>query len=159
MSRVNHASIQVFADYHQFYLHDGGLNPPAPEDWTDEDVANRVKVAPNVVVICPVRDMEVAVEVELHNAKPSEPAHEWDHVVHCSVALPTGHLQVHECTGGPVLDWRIESGDYEVLVLFGGLATVSDDGLSGRDHYKVQVWPGSAVPLLVARSWSPEAEA
>ena len=159
MPRVKHASVQVFADYHQFYLQDGGVNPPAPEDWTDDDVANRVKVAQNVVVVCPIRDMEVPVEIELHNCHPGELGSEWDHIVHCFLALPTGHLQLHECTGGPVLDWHIEPGDYEVLVLLGGLATLSDDGLSGQDHYKVQVWPGRSAPLSVVRSWSPEAEA
>ncbi len=159
MPRVNHASIPVFADYHQFYVQDGGVNPPAPEDWTDDDVATRAKVARNVVVVCPIRDMEVPVELELHDSQPSEPTPYWDHVVHCSLSLPTGHLQVHECTGGPVLDWHVEPGEYEVLALFDGLASVSDDGLSGQDHYKVQVWPGRPVELSVVRSWSPETEA
>lgn len=159
MSHVQHASVEVFADYQQFYVQDGGVNPPAPEDWTDEDVANRVKVAQNVAVVCPVRNMSVPVEIELHDSHPDEPAEGWDHVVHCSVAVPTGHLQVHECTGGPVLDWRIKPGEYELLVLFGGLATISDDGLDGQDHYKVLVWPGACVPLTISRSWSAEAEA
>jgi len=154
MSRVQHASIEVFADYHQFYVQDGGVNPPAPEDWTDKDVANRVKVALNVAVICPVRDMSVPVEIELHDCEPNDPREEWDHVVYCSLALPTGHLQVHECTGDAVLDWRIRPGEYRLLVLFGGLAEISDDGLTGQDHYKVLVWPGALAPLSVNRSWS-----
>jgi hypothetical protein len=159
MSQVQHASFEVFADYHQFYVQDGDLNPPAPEDWTDDDVANRVKVAQNVVVVCPIRNMSVPVAIELYESKPDEAAEAWDHVVHCSLSIPTGHLQVHECTGGPMLDWHIKPGDYEVLILFGGLATTSDDGLNGQDHYKVLVWPGTLVPLTVARCWPTEAEA
>jgi hypothetical protein len=58
-----------------------------------------------------------------------------------------------------MLDWHIKPGDYEVLILFGGLATTSDDGLNGQDHYKVLVWPGTLVPLTVARCWPTEAEA
>jgi hypothetical protein len=45
--------LQVFADYHQFYLWDPGTNPLAPTDYTDQDVRNMVKVSPGVVVIQP----------------------------------------------------------------------------------------------------------
>ena len=38
-------TFEVFADYHQFYVQDGGINPEAPTDWTDEDVERRAKVA------------------------------------------------------------------------------------------------------------------
>ena len=154
MSRVAHASVEVFADYHQFYVQDGGISPPAPENWTADDMASRVKVAECVVVVCPFRDSRVPVELELHDAKPAQSTEEWHHVVHCSLALPTGHLQVHECTGGPVLDWHINPGQYELLVLFGGLATGSGNDLPEQDHYKVLLWPGRSAPLSVTRSWS-----
>jgi hypothetical protein len=54
--------LEVFADYHQFYVWDAGVGPSAPEDYTDDDVRRRVKVAPNVVVVQPVRNMTVPVE-------------------------------------------------------------------------------------------------
>src|SRR5215471_5201358 len=62
--------LEVFADYFQFYVWDAGVSPLAPEDYTDEDVRRRVKVAPNVVVVLPVRNMTVPVEVELHAGDP-----------------------------------------------------------------------------------------
>jgi len=40
---------ELFADYNQFYVWDVGADPNAPIDYTDEDVRNRVKVAPNVL--------------------------------------------------------------------------------------------------------------
>ena len=52
MSVVRRQSAEVFADYKQFYVQDAGIDPPAPEDWTDDDIANRSKVAENVVVVC-----------------------------------------------------------------------------------------------------------
>ena len=91
--------LEVFADYHQFYLWDRETNPLAPTDYTDQDVQNMVKVAPGVVVIQPVRNMTVPVKLEVHETEPECDATEWDHVVECSLDLPTGKLQV---TNAPV---------------------------------------------------------
>jgi hypothetical protein len=47
--------VEVIADYHQFYLWDRGMNPNAPEDYTDYDVQRRIKTGAHVVVIQPER--------------------------------------------------------------------------------------------------------
>jgi hypothetical protein len=62
--------ILVAVDYRQFYLWDAGVNPSAPTDYSDDDVSRMVKVAPNVVVIQPVRDFAVPVQLELHDHDP-----------------------------------------------------------------------------------------
>jgi len=151
---VRREAVEVFADYHQFYVHDGQVNPPVPEDWTESDIACRAKAAPNLVVICPVRNMTVPIEVELHSSEPHIDDSEVDHVVECSLELPSGHLQVHECTGGPVLNWQIVPGQYQVLALFSRLGSLSDDGLSGDDRYRVLLWPGAKRSLRVVQEWS-----
>lgn len=154
MPCIRNESIEVFADYHQLYVQDGTVNVPAPEDWTDADVANRAKAAANVVVVCPVRNMTVPVQVELHDVAPELQSSKADHLVECSLALPSGHLQVHECTGGAVRNWQLEPGEYEVAVLYSRLDSVSADGLDGDDHYQVLLWRGAKRPLRVLREWS-----
>jgi hypothetical protein len=146
-------SANVFADYHQFYLWDAGVSPNAPDDYTDEDVRRMVKVAKNVVVIQPVRNMEVPVELEVHESDPGFDAKDWDHVAECGVELPTGKLQIHECTGGPVLDLAVKPGAYQVRALFIGLGTLSDDGLDGSDRYKLVLWPGPVGDLRILKQW------
>ena len=146
--------LEVFADYHQFYLWDRATNPLAPTDYTDQDVQNMVKVAPGVVVIQPVRNMTVPVNLEVHETEPECDATEWDHVVECSLDLPTGKLQVHECTGGPVLDLDLDPGSYRVRALFAGLSTLSPDGLDGEDEYTVALWKGLPTSLRVVKQWS-----
>ena len=96
-SCIRRETVEVFADYHQFYLQDGRVSPPAPEVWTDADIARRAKVAPNIVVICPVRDMAVPVEVELHDAEPPFDTRAADHIVECSLALPPLAAQARPC--------------------------------------------------------------
>ncbi len=143
----------LFADYHQFYLWDPGAEPRAPEDYTDEDVRRLVKVGPNVVVIQPVRNMTVAVELELCDRDPGFNASQWDHIAECGLDLPTGKLQVHECTGGPVLDLDVTPGSYRLRALFGGLGTISENGLDGKDFYAISLWPEATAPLRIVKQW------
>jgi len=82
--------MEVFADYHQFYVWDAGMNPQAPEEHTDEDVGRMVKVAPHVVVVQPVRNTTVPVRVEVHDRDPGWKPDGWDHVVECSLDVSTG---------------------------------------------------------------------
>ncbi|MFO1043473.1 MAG: competence protein ComJ [Planctomycetaceae bacterium] len=153
MTDIQSKALKVFADYHQFYVQDGGINPPAPEDWTDEDIEQRCKVEENIVVVCPLRNRTVPVEVVLHQKEPACQPMDWDHIVECSLELPTGHLQVHECTGSAVLDWNVPAGTYVVRLLYGGLETIDDSGMVGSDHYKVELWPGNPRQLKLVRSW------
>ncbi len=144
----------IFADYHQFYLWDHGTAPDAPTDYTDEDVARRVKVAPFVVVIQPERDCTVPVDVEVVGARPEDrDLDAWDHVVEASLDLPSGRLEIHECTGGSIDILPVDPGTYRVRAYFAGLGTVGDDGLDGDDRYRVVLWPEPFAPLQVLKEY------
>ena len=145
---------ELFADYNQFYVWDAGADPNAPIDYTDEDVRNRVKVAPNVVVIQPMRNMTVPVELDVCSSDPGVDLARWDHVAECSLELRTGKLQVHECTGGPILDLSVAPGTYRLRAHFGDLGLLSEDGLEGDDHYKIVLWRDDApAPLKILKQW------
>lgn len=159
MPAVHRQSLEVFADYHQFYVQDGGKDPPAPEEWTDEDIENRCKTAPNVVVVCPLRNVTVPVELVVHDSEPPAHSSAPDHAVECSLALPTGHLQLHECTGGSVLNLQVPPGTYRVRLAYRGLDSISESGLEGNDSYEIELWPGTEQPLHVTHRWSAPNEA
>ena len=112
--RLQHKALELFADYHQFYLWDAGMNPSAPEDYIEADLQRRIKTGQHVVVIQPERNMTVPVQIEIHDANPSFVRDEWDHIAEASLHLPTGQLQVHECTGSPVADFTVSPGWYRV---------------------------------------------
>lgn len=143
--------LSVFSDYFQFYLWDAGTNPRAPEVFTNGDVERMVKVEPHVLVVQPVRNMIVPVEVSVLASDPGCNLREWDHVVECSLDLPTGHLQVHECTGDAVLDTHVEPGMYAVRVMFKNLDSLIAGGLDGDDEYRIDLWPDSAQDLTVTK--------
>jgi hypothetical protein len=152
---VDDHDIKVFADYFQFYVWDAGADPQPPEEYTDDDIRQMVKTAEHVVVIQPARNTTVPVRVEVHEAEPEVSLHAWDHVAECSVSLPTGWVQVHECTGGSRLDVQVVPGVYRVRALFAGLSSLTEDAQDGDDRYCVQLWPGTARPLrVVKQGWS-----
>ncbi len=147
-------SFSVFADYYQFYLWDEEASPEPPINWTDEDVARRLKAEANVVAVCPVRNMTVPVEMEIHETEPAYDAAAWDHIAECSLNLPSGKLQVHECTGGPVANFRVSPGTYRVRAFYGSLGSLSEDGLDGNDHYHIVLWPAAHRDLAVIKNWT-----
>jgi hypothetical protein len=153
--RLQHRAFDVFAAYRQFYLWDRGMTNQAPEDYTDEDVRRRIKTGPHVVVILPQRYATVPVEVEVHDADPGFDPAAWDHVAEASLHLPTGQLQVHQCTSGPVAEFQVPPGWYRVRSLGGGFATIDESGREGSDHYRVVLWPAPPGEVRVVKQWVP----
>ena len=151
---VQRQAFEVFADYHQFYLWDRGMMPEAPTDYSDADVRRRIKVGPHVVVIHPERNMTVPVEVEVHDADPGFDLDAWDHIAEASLHLPTGTLEVHECTGGPIAEFAVAPGWYRVRSLGRGFATIDESSMEGDDYYSVVLWPAQPAELRVVKQWA-----
>ena len=144
---------EVFADYFQFYLWDREVAPDAPTDYSEEDTKRRIKAAPNIVVVQPARNMDVPVELEVLPSRPADDFSNWDHVAEASLELPSGKLQLHECTGGPIDDISLEPGTYRVRAYFGRLGELSADGLDGKDHYRIVLWRAPSAPVRVLKQY------
>lgn len=132
----------IFADYHQIILEDSKASNQLHVEWTEDDVKTRLIVDDNRIIISTARDMEVPFRVEVSNQKPDIKASEWDHVVLCSINVPSGILNI----SGPT-DYiedankiSLSPGIYGAAVCFKGLKTISDDGLSGNDTYTLKLW-------------------
>ena len=148
---VQRKAIELFADYNQFYLWDSGMTAEAPVDYSEGDVQRRIKVGQHVVVIQPERNTTVNVEVEVLEADPGFDLALWDHIAEASLHLPTGQLQVHECTGGPVAEFAVSPGWYRIRSLGVGFATVT--GIDGNDRYRTVLWPASPSEVRVVKQW------
>lgn len=145
---------EVFADYHQFYIQDEPVDGDLSMAWTDEATAELLAVAPGVIGVGTVRDVEVPVEIEVLKSEPVLELDRWDRVNECSIAISSGKLVIAGCTDyfPDAKRIKLAPGVYRVRVLYGGLATVSEDGLEGEDHYKLQLWPGSAIEPVVVKA-------
>jgi hypothetical protein len=145
---------EIFADYFQFYLWDEGERPEAPTDYTEEDIRRRIKAAPFMVVIQPVRNMDVPLEVEVAETSPALVLEGWDHIAEASIELPSGRLEIHESTGGSIDVLPLLPGTYRARAYFGGLNTLSDDGLDGDDHYRIVLWRAPFAPIEVLKQYA-----
>lgn len=153
MSAIMKYTYSIFADYHQFYLWDRDTSPGAPTDYTDADIERRIKTAPNVVVVQPERNMDVPVTLEVFAMEPETDFDEWDHVAEASLELPSGHLEIRECTGGSIGRIDLSPGTYRVRAYFGALSELSEDGLEGKDHYRLVLWPEVFSPVEVLKQF------
>lgn len=163
MASVN--QLEIFADYHQFYLQDERAaeyfedevedDKFPPDDWGDRLVTDMIAMAVGTVGIGTARNMTVPVTVEVLPAPPRDTLDGWDHVAEASLDAPSGTLVVAGCTDYLPEAPRISvpAGSLRVRACYGGLDTLSEDGLDGDDNYRVVVWPAppGSVEVLKRR--------
>jgi hypothetical protein len=154
MKPLHQISLRVFADYNQFYVWDPEFcGQQAPEVWSEQDVVNRIKAAEGVVVICPLRNMEVPVEISVFDSAPDFLTSEWNHIAEAPLQIQSGVIEIEECTGGTLARITVAPGDYTLRALFRGLGTITEDGLDGKDQYLVQLWPAYCPKVSVIKQW------
>lgn len=134
----------VFADYHQFYLQDdderfGNLS----DAWTPEATERLLVVAEHVVGIGTVRNMEVAVRIEIGSQLPNLDPSQWEKVNRTSLVCDTGRIVVAGCTDyfPDARRLNVTPGTYDVLVGYKNLQSLSEGGLEGDDSYHIFLAP------------------
>ncbi|CEJ13786.1 hypothetical protein BN1110_04110 [bacterium YEK0313] len=144
--------LELFADYFQLYLEDDGERADPDIDW-EAAVERMLAAGDGFVMIGTVRNMTVPLTVEVTQTEPAADPDDWDHVAECGLAVRSGRIVVSGCT-----DYRpdaariaVEPGEYRVRVSYGGLNTLSEDGLDGQDHYRAQLWPAPLAELRVLK--------
>jgi hypothetical protein len=142
---ISHFSyeLHLFADYHQLYLEDEDRIEDQPNDWGDQLVVKKIAIAPGIIGIGTARNMTVPVQVDLFDQKPDDDFIDWDYVIEASLEVSSGKIVIAGCsdylpdaTRIPVLP-----GSYRVRIYYGGMGTISKDGLNGDDRYRVIIWP------------------
>lgn len=100
--------------------------------------------------------MDVPVVVEIHDQEPAADLSDWDHVVEAEINVPSGRLVVAGCTDYFPEASRVEvyPGSYRARVSYGALQTLSENGLEGEDHYRVQLWCAPPIPVRVLKQRS-----
>src|SRR6266850_720808 len=145
----------IFADYHQFYLQDDDQSfGDLSQAWTEEATDRLLAVAPHVIGIGTVRNVNVPVSVAVHDLRPKIVEEEWDHITAASLKINTGRIVVAGCTDYYPDAARIEvkPGVYEAIVCYRNLAPLSPDGLDGEDSYHVHLFPGHEIdPITIKK--------
>ena len=135
------------ADYFQFYLQDEQSNGDLSHSWTEQALSNMLAIAPGVVGVATVRNMDVPVEVEVLDSQPDNNFEAWNHVTEASVAGCTDYFP-------DAARITVEPGTYRVRVYYGGLDSVDVWKLDGDDHYKVVLWLNADIAeTKVLKRW------
>ena len=148
-------SFTIFADYFQFVLMDETSQDDFSVIWTEEALYRMLAVAP--LAICPgtLRNVDVAVEIEVLDRPPAIDLSSWDNAVEASLSVPSGRLVVMSCTGYLPDAPRIEvtPGTYQVLSLAGGIESIKNEWEPADDLYRVYLWPGAAREPHILKRW------
>jgi hypothetical protein len=146
-------SYTLFADYFQFYLQDEGADGNLGDAWTDTAVNDLLALAPGTIGVGTVRNMDVPVEIEVLNGPPQNDLAQWDHVMECGIDVPSGRLVIAGCTDyfPDAARLNIALGTYRARIYYGDLDSLSEDGLTGDDHYRIVLWPSSDLTRNVIK--------
>jgi hypothetical protein len=150
---MNSLKLSLFADYSQFYIQDEAATGDLSESWGEEATARLLAEAPGAIGIGTARNMDVPVAVEIHDKEPDDDSSAWDHVIEAQLDVASGRIVVAGRTDyfPDAKCVNIPPGTYRARVSYGALGSVSEDGLTGDDHYRVQLWLGPPTPVRVLK--------
>jgi hypothetical protein len=145
MPVIKSLALNLFADYFQFCLQDEDVDTDWSDAWTEEAVSRMLAVAPRAVAVGTARNMDVPVVVELHDAEPDRDFQAWERVAECALEVVSHSIVIMGNEYFPEAPrMNVSAGLYRVRVAYAGLSSISEDGLTGDDRYRVQLWIGSA---------------
>lgn len=145
--------LNLFADYYQFYVQDETANGDLSDAWTDHAVTRLLAVAPGVVGVGTIRNMDVPVTIDIVDREPPADFGVFDHVVECSLLTESARIVVASCTDYFPEAVRIDilPGLYRVRVCYSGLNSLSTDGLRGNDRYTLYLWQAPPIEPVVLK--------
>ena len=137
--------LEIFADYFQIYLEDENSNIDVSDSFS-EPLSDRVVFDPttrNGFVLITARNMTVPLEIGVLEQNPlNDNFVNWDHVIECSIELPSGRLMIMGCTDyrPDALRIPLKPTTYRARLYYGKLDTLINNGLDGDDHYRIDLW-------------------
>jgi uncharacterized damage-inducible protein DinB len=149
-------SLHFFTEYYQFYVVDKSSPYKTDSDrfWTTEANEDRMAVEENLLGISVAKYAKIDVTVNLHDTKPKDNFESYDHIVEASIALPTGVLQIKNCTDNEIqLELRLTPGIYTVRSCSAQLSTVEGD--EGNDFYVLDIYPSDTRERTVLKKFLP----
>jgi hypothetical protein len=152
-SHMKSFELSMFADYFQFYIQDEAATGDLSQAWNEEATDRLLATAPGTIGIGTARNMDVPVTVDILEHEPDDDSSEWDHVVEAGFDVTSGRIVIAGCTDDFPEAVRIEvpAGTYRVRVSYGSLNTVSKDGLSGDDRYRLQLWLAAPTAVRILK--------
>lgn len=137
---------ELFADYFQVYLMDPEAVDDTSDIWTKEALDIKLGIMPNTLAVGTFRNVDVPLEVEVHQSEPEVSLEEWDHAAIGYFTINSGQCAVFGCTDYLPDAAKIElaPGKYSALSLARGLGSIIAEWEDADDLYKVILWPSTS---------------
>ena len=129
---------EVSAEFNQFYLKDELAKGVV--DWNEDECWNNFASDDGLISVGTNCDRIVPVEVYILNSEPPLDLRPWDHLVECTIAVPSGCLLVGGCFDDCETAGRIElnRGTYIARLCYGN--QYCDDHECCADYYVIKIW-------------------
>jgi hypothetical protein len=150
---ISKHDLSFFTEYYQFYILDSETKAQtdAADFWNDEAGQRKLAIGEGLLGVTVAKYAEIKVEVRVLSAEPTEDA-DADHIVETSLNLPSGLLQVKDCTSyDTVLELNLEKRTYRVRISSFKLWTVEND--KGDDYYVVEIWKSAFAETVILKEY------
>jgi hypothetical protein len=136
---------ELFADYFQLYLMDAEADVDTSDVWTEDALAIKLGILPSTLAIGTFRNVDVPLEIEVHESEPKINLEEWDHASIGHLTVKSGKCAVFGCTDYLPDATKIEiiPGMYSVYSLAKGLDSITEEWEDADDFYKIVLWPSA----------------
>lgn len=138
-------TLELFADYFQFYIQDEGAEGDLSARWTTEAVDRLLAIADGTIGIGTVRNLTVPVTVKIFDSEPpvsNNNENVISQINECDIGVSSGKIVIAGCTDYFPEARRVElrNGIYRARIYYFNLDQISDDGLDGSDFYEIHLW-------------------
>jgi hypothetical protein len=150
---IEQHKLSFFTEYYQFYILDSESEgkTDVPDFWNDEAGTRRLAIGEGILGVTVAKYAEIMVDVRVLSSEPTEDAYA-DHIVETSLNLPSGLLQIKDCTNyDTILELNLEKGTYRVRISSFKLWTVEND--KGDDYYVVEIWKAGFSTTKVIKEY------
>ncbi len=148
--------LKFFTEYYQFYIldRDSKAETDSKNFWTPQADINKIAVEEGILGITVGKYAEIDVEVNvLETQNNLRDFGEFEHIVEASIEVPSGVLQIKDCTGFNLeLELNLTPGTYAVRSYSAKLSSISND--SGEDYYVIEIWASDKIERKVLKQFT-----
>jgi hypothetical protein len=134
--------LRVSAECWQFLIADAWAEGDL--SWDERTLIELFTLAPGTIGIGTNCEGLVSVEVQLWSSNAEFDAQPWDHVVECSIEVPSGRIAVAGCFEilfEDAFSFTLTPGKYRARICFGNQYECGDGDPTCMGHYMIMLWP------------------
>lgn len=148
-------SLKFFTEYYQFYLSDKDSKASTGSDnfWTLQASTDKMAVEEGLLGITVGKYAEIDVEVNVLASQNNQRSFdEYEHIVEASIEIPSGILQIKNCTGFEIeLELNLTPRAYAVRSYSAKLSSIQGD--VGDDFYVLEIWASEKIERKVLKQF------